>query len=87
MARFILEYDVALESATKGWLLDNVNVSMVSPNGDSAQFCLEDVLNKLKQDYDFIKDLAHNSLKWDKLDYIYLDSLLKEGVNYIEICF
>jgi hypothetical protein len=87
MARFILEYDVALESATKGWLLDNVKVSMVSPNSDSAQFCLEDVLNKLKQDYDFTKDLAHNSLQWDKLDYIYLDSLLKEGVNYIEICF
>jgi hypothetical protein len=76
MARFILEYDVALESATKGWLLDNVNVSMVSSNGDSAQFCLEDVIDAM---YDL--DFGSND------DSKYLKNLLYEGVNYIEICF
>ena len=76
MARFILEYDVALESATKGWLLDNVKVSMVSPNNDSVQFCLEDVI-------DTMYDLNFGSNDDSK----YLKKLLDENVNYIEICF
>jgi hypothetical protein len=77
MARFILEYDVALESATKGWLLDNVKASMVSPNGDSVQFCLEDVI-------DTMYDLNFGSNDDSK----YLKKLLwDEDVNYIEICF
>jgi hypothetical protein len=76
MARFILEYDVCLDSDTKGWLLDNVKVSMVCPNGNSVQFCLEDVI-------DAMYDLKFGSNEDSK----YLKELLSEGVNYVEVCF
>lgn len=74
MARFILEYDVCLETETKCFILENCDASMVSPNGDSSQFCLIDVLN-----LETINEI-------DSEDLEHLNSLLTEGVNYIEIC-
>lgn len=76
MSRFILEYDVCIDSDTKGWLLDNVKASMICPNGNSVQFCLEDVI-------DAMYDLKFGSNEDSK----YLKELLSEGVDYIEICF
>jgi hypothetical protein len=73
MARFSLEYDVELSNETKSFIYDNFNESMVSPNDDSTQYCLVDILDELK-----ISDLSNE-------DYETLKELHLECVDYIEI--
>ena len=67
-------YSLNPQSDTKGWLLDNVKVIMLCPNGNSVQFCLEDVI-------DSMYDLKFGSNEDSK----YLKELLSEGVNYVEV--
>jgi hypothetical protein len=73
MARFSLEYDVELSNETKSFIYDNFNESMVSPNDDSTQYCLVDILDELK-----VGDLPNE-------DYETLKELHLESVDYIEI--
>ena len=81
MARFILDYDTTLNTETKMFIVDNLEPSMVSPNGDSSQYCLTDVI-------DTIYDADTKNLDYEIVeDYKYLNQLASEGVNYIEICF
>ena len=81
MARFILDYDTTLNKDTKTIIVDNCKPSMISPIGDSVQYCLADVLVFLTSDHligeldDLIEDID------------ILNELSSEGVNYIEICF
>ncbi|MEW5675523.1 hypothetical protein ABGT15_04355 [Flavobacterium enshiense] len=77
--RFILEYDVSLSEETKIWIIDNCKASMVSPNNDSSQYCLIDILDKM-YDLGFDKSLYVE-------DYRELQRLSNEGVSYIEICY
>lgn len=80
--RFILDYDTTLEMETKILIVEKVSASMLCPNGDSAQFCLVDVL-------DFFSFASSHSSGIDFIsdDYDYLKELETEGVDYIEICF
>ena len=71
--RFIVEYDVELSKETKVFIVDSFNESMVCPNGNSVQYCLEDIMNGLKVS-DIIKD-----------DYDTLKEFHSGGVDYIEI--
>lgn len=82
MARFILDYDTNLNKGTKTIIIENMRPSMVSPNADSVQYCLTDLI-------DFILDYqAENKyVSIDSEDIDTLDRLKDEGVNYIEICF
>jgi len=83
MARFILEYDVKLESSTKGWILDNVpshTPSFLKSNDDTVHFCLEDLIDEISVAHD------RDFLLGSKEDRKYLKKLLDEGVDYIEIC-
>jgi hypothetical protein len=79
MARFILDYDTDILINTQLLIADNVRASMVSPDGDSSQYCLVDVVNALSgmniKDTDILEDFNH------------LCNLLNEGVNYIEIVY
>ena len=70
MERFIIEYDVDLESTDKEWILDNCVASMVSPNDDSIQYCVKDVRDMMM-------------VKGYQIDYI--EELYKDGIHYIEI--
>jgi hypothetical protein len=70
--RFSLEYDVELSNKTKGFIYDNFNESMVSPNNDSIQYCLVDIIDGLI-----------NNIDTD--DYDTLKEYHSEGVDYIEI--
>jgi hypothetical protein len=70
--RFSLEYDVELSNKTKSFIHDNFNESMVSPNGDSTQYCLVDIIDGL------INNI-------DSDDYDTLLEYHSEGLDYIEI--
>jgi hypothetical protein len=87
MARFILDYDTTLNKDTKHIIMSYIRPSMVSPNADSAQYCLIDVINYFVEndftDFDFedsIEDLNEDIKDLKNLYY-------GESVNYIEICF
>ena len=79
MARFILDYDTDILINTQLLIADNVRASMVSPDGDSSQYSLSDVVKALQgmniEDTDILED------------FDYLCNLLNEGVNYIEIVY
>ena len=78
MARFILDYDTNLTKNTKILITSFITPSMVSPNGDSAQYCLRDLI-------DILSSCGHEI---PKVDTKLLNDLYHgESVNYIEICF
>ena len=87
MARFILDYDTTLNRDTKDIIMNNVRPSMLSPNGDSAQYCLIDVINFIEEndfsEYEF--EYGIEDLNEDIKDL--KDLYHGENVNYIEICF
>lgn len=79
MTRFILDYDTILTIETKQFILDNCKPSMLSPDGSSSQYCLEDVMDTIYEKN--TKNLDYEIVE----DYKYLHHLSSEGVNYIEI--
>jgi hypothetical protein len=84
MARFILDYNTSLNKDTKTIIINNCRPSMVSPNGDSVQYCLVDVIDFLT------KELTHEHLIGELDDLVedieFLNELNSESVDYIEIC-
>ena len=82
MARFILDYDTNLTKKTKIFITENITPSMISPNGDSAQYCLCDLIDVLSScDQSDMYEMP-------KVDTKLLNDLYHgENVNYIEICF
>jgi hypothetical protein len=85
MARFILDYDTSLNKETKTIIINNCRASMVSPSGDSVQYCLADVIDFLTKDF----TSEHLIGELDDLveDIEFLNELSSENVDYIEICF
>ena len=92
MARFILQYDVCSDRDTKLAILNCARPSMVSPAGDSVQYCVVDLVE--------LFGYEPSDKSWSILDratgeYTIIDSndvqeilnLQAEGVDYIEICF
>jgi len=79
--RFVIDYNTSLDNETKMLICDHITPSMVSPNGDSAQYCLTDVIDGL---YD-VCDKGKFSLPDGDRDWLF--TMDKEGVDYIEICF
>lgn len=81
MARFILDYDTEVSRKTKMFMIDNITPSMMSPAGDSAQYCLVDLIDVLTScDQSDMFDVS-------KEDMNTLNQLNSEGVDYVEICF
>lgn len=76
--RFVLDYDTSLEMETKNFLIDNMEPSMMHPDGTSVQFSLSEVIEFIIENRDSEEDFK------DDLDD--LISLKEEGVDYIEIC-
>lgn len=85
MARFILDYDTTLNDETKIYITENCEPSMTCPNGNSLQFCLNDVIDFITE-YKYLIQGIELLMAIDE-DYDFLLELQKEGVNFIEICF